>query len=334
MAYQNVGTPRFYINAMEWGSSVGVTSFSNNVWRTLPVNPTSFKYIKESEPGDNVPFMGQVDGENRDFIAILGHDIADSWFGISRNTNATDEGSSGWGDTIQLTDIVNLGELSASYEYIPTYDGFTIASFDGSGNAGIGFNMERWNNVGSVVIGSFYDMPHSPDLSLTMSREYGGIKEITTKGGASLSNANWTRPPAWGTLGAWELYSSNLGAPKPAELSQSGRRIWDLSFSYLDDGDVFGANQHLWGSPWGVQTSPPYDSEDINSNYLNTDILNNDNFYSQVIHKTAGHLPFIFQPNKDDNTNFAICKFDQKSFQFKQVAHNTYSISLKIREVW
>ena len=67
----------------------------------------------------------------------------------------------------------------------------------------------------------------------------------------------------------------------------------------------------------------------------NYNLLTDDNFYSQVIHKTnGGQLPFVFQPNKDDNTQFAICKLDMNTFQFKQVANGVYNVKLKIREVW
>ena len=68
-----------------------------------------------------------------------------------------------------------------------------------------------------------------------------------------------------------------------------------------------------------------------------TTLLEDDNFFSQVIHKTnGGQLPFIFQPdNANDNPDqFAICKFDMKEFKFEQVANGVYNIKLKIREVW
>jgi hypothetical protein len=50
----------------------------------------------------------------------------------------------------------------------------------------------------------------------------------------------------------------------------------------------------------------------------------------------GGHLPFIFQPNKDNDEidQFAICKFDMGSFNFEQVSHNVYNVKLKIKEVW
>ena len=91
-------------------------------------------------------------------------------------------------------------------------------------------------------------------------------------------------------------------------------------------------------SVWANEvTATDYESDDIdvNTGSYNKNIISDDNFYSQVIHKTnGGQLPFIFQPNKDDDTNFAICKFDQNSFSFQQTAPNLYSVKMKIREVW
>ena len=50
----------------------------------------------------------------------------------------------------------------------------------------------------------------------------------------------------------------------------------------------------------------------------------------------AGNLPFIFQPDSNNNNpdQFAICKFDMKEFKFEQVANGVYNVKLKIREVW
>ena len=126
---------------------------------------------------------------------------------------------------------------------------------------------------------------------------------------------------------AWELYS---GTPNHA-LSRSGRRVWDLSFSYLQDSDVFPDVSNL-----NNYEALGYSSSDTGTEYTNT-LLNEDTFYSQVIHKTnGGQLPFIFQPDGSNNNpdGFAICKFDMKEFKFKQVANGVYNVKLKIREVW
>ena len=87
-----------------------------------------------------------------------------------------------------------------------------------------------------------------------------------------------------------------------------------------------------------LESSGLIDSDDISdSSYYEENILSEDTFFSQVMHKTnGGQLRFIFQP---DNANFnldsfAICKFDMNTFSFEQVANGIYNIQLKIREVW
>ena len=333
MAYQSVGAPRFYINVLEWLDSIGHIPVIEERFRTLPVvrrdYPRVHNYFPGSDP-DHYDFSGMaadIGAGHRNFIALLGHEMTygvySLWFddGVGGSYAVTTEG---------YNNVVNT--TSFDNRLYSNYHGFSIATFDGSNDLVLSFNSLF--NTGSVVIGTYYDMPHSPDLNLTLTREYGGIKTLETKGGASLSNTFYTKSPNWGNAPAWELYDGTIAYP---ELSRSGRRIWDLSFSYLDDGDVFGSNQLINQTVWGVQTAPPYEEDDIRNNDggFEYNIISDYNFYSQVIHKTnGGQLPFIFQPDTNDNTQFAICKFDMKSFKFDQVANGVYSVKLKIREVW
>lgn len=205
--------------------------------------------------------------------------------------------------------------------------------------------------IGCISIGKRYQMPHSPDLNLTQTYDYGS-KEIEAKQGASLSNNMWQNPK-WGNLGAWELatvsetepFEVDQNAVNLASLARSGKKVYDLSFSYLDDGDVFGANQTLSrdDDAWqGIVTEDDYPDIDDNnvqdvdpdSDKFNKNILNDQSFYTSVIHKTnGGALPFIFQPNSEDKTNMIIAKLDMKAFSFKQVANGVYNVRLKIREV-
>jgi hypothetical protein len=61
----------------------------------------------------------------------------------------------------------------------------------------------------------------------------------------------------------------------------------------------------------------------------------------------GGHLPFIFCPDPSIEylypdgdllyprvPEFAICRFDMKSFQREQVANNVYNMKVKIVESW
>ena len=181
-------------------------------------------------------------------------------------------------------------------------------------------------------------MPHSPDLSLTLSYEYDGVKTIQTKGGATLSNASYTKPADWGG-GAWQLSSTledGTQSPIPSNL-RSGRRVWDLSFSYLADTDVFPINASThFQSALDATTQDSYADGDLNpiGSEFYTNILSGTDFFSQVWNRTmGGHLPFIFQPDKDNNNEFAICRFDMDSLEYEQAAFKVYNVKLKIREI-
>ena len=335
MAYQNVGTPRFYVDNHLFLSANGVTP--TNVGEIYNLSPGS--HSVSFDILDWYYFAADTGGESNaglvyGYIAVFGHNFADL------------------GDTfrfypdpgipvINITNTVNYHQQGSM-----SYNGWSLIAFDKTDvEATIWAGLlpapdDPLNlKISSLSIGTHYTMPHSPDLNLTMTREYGGIKTIETKGGASLSNAFYTKPAMWGDAGAWELYS---GTPTNQELSRSGRRVWDLSFSYLQDSDVWGANQMM--SSFSEYTTKGninigYESGDVDgaNNLFDDNILTSDDFYSQVIHKTnGGQLPFIFQPDKNDNnpgSGFAICKFDMKSFKFDQVANGVYNVKLKIREV-
>jgi len=275
MAYQNIATPRIYLNIPEYLASTGVVI--DPVFRTLPVSASAVIEI---------PNIGAVTLTNP-YIALLGH--TETSYTI--NTYSSD--------------IINGTQTACS-------NGFSISKLSAQPAT-----ILTTNNVGSILFGTYYDFPHSPDLNLTLSYEYGGIKETTTKGGATLTNQFYNKPPAWGAFGAWELGGT-------AAYAKSGRRVWDLSFSYLSDSSVFPDNAGLVN-----------ETNDSNATLLESDTL------QRVIHLTnGGQLPFIFQ---SDNTvsatlpkpdQFAICKFDMKEFKFEQVANSVYNIKLKIREVW
>ena len=326
MAYQNVGTPRFYVSDVQWMMNQG---FNYQIYYGISLNssinviPTNTFTFGEGEQQDTSMYGFPLSGP-MNFMFTGGHN-----FQACHGWTMLKHGS----DYIPQTEVVNYRN-----EYYPMYDGWSLSTFEE-----ISTNEALWrvyhsdyNNIPvslmSMAIGKYYDMPHSPDLNLTMSREYGGIKTIETKGGASLSNSFYRGSPAWGDAGAWELYD---GTPTNKNLARSGRRVWDLSFSYLQDSDVFGS-QVLDGGKWGDQRGYGWEAEDLSwEGKFHYNLLTDDSFYTQVIHKTnGGQLPFIFQPDVKDNTNFAICKFDQSSFSFQQTAPNLYSVKMKIREVW
>ena len=371
MAYQNVGTPRFYVCGLQWVKSLGLLNITlsddsgfiniQNPLDMIGINPSST--VNFSSGHDAVDFHLNFTKfplfSEKSWLGTFGHSFRDvDTLPHPRGIRITGGGLTfGYGDAA-FDSAVNLSATGYSdgEEEVgmlrADYDGFSMATMPTLWSGIDTLNIKFFYSIGrycnTLAMGSYYDMPHSPDLSLTMTREYGGTKTIETKGGASLSNTFYTKPPSWGDLPAWELSGTYT---QPWELSRSGRRMWDLSFSYLDDGDVWGSNQSLgvkqtaedvWTYYVPFETSGA-DSGDIlynDDSYAigyNYNILDDYNFYSQVIHKTnGGQLPFIFQPDNSDNSpqSFALCKFDMKSFQFQQQAPGLYRVSLKIREVW
>jgi hypothetical protein len=283
MPYQNVYTPRIYLNIPEYLASTGAVI--DPVFRTLPVSESAITTFHTDFGGVTL---------TNPYVAILGH----SANVINLTTTET------------TTPIIN-GTITS------TLAGFSIFDVDSMPTA-ITFTDTDEGEVadaGSILLGTYYDFPHSPDLKLSLSYSYEGIKETTTRGGATLTNQFYNKPPAWGSLGAWELG----GEPKYAK---SGRRVWDLSFSYLADSSVFPDNAGLAN-----------ETADGNSTLLEADS------FQRVIHLTnGGQIPFIFQsdgtasPPKPDQ--LAIAKFDMNSFKFDLVGNSVYNCKIKIREVW
>ena len=321
MAYQNVGTPRFYVDYLLWlkshgileSTSMQVSYHTGSPLEMVSLNPSNqYKLFEKDESVTysytDYPQAPQILDSNNainNYVAVLGHNAASANASIHFASTETLDGVGG-GILVNFTN----GN--------PAYDGFTIAVNIDFGDGGIRIHSLRDvatadHYIGCYSHGNYWDCPHSPDLNLTMTREYGGVKTIETKGGASLSNDFGSSPPKWGTTReAWQLGEQDF--------SVGGRRIWDLSFSYLSDSSVFPDNPELADAGGFEVDDTPTD------------------FMSQVLKYTRGsQLPFIFQPDKENNdpfSGFAICKFDQKSFSFQQTAPNLYSCKMKIREVW
>ena len=360
MPYQQVSQCKFYISTTDWLQSLGIgsDSYSNlgyspdvNFYGLNPSSPSTVQYVDVGQ-GTPAAILKYVYNTSLtipyNYFAILGHRLAtDSGSYYSGGSQGDLKFYIGdpWGDhsSVNTNNISGQLNWNTNNNLATGYDGFSIVDFNeiSMEHEEILLYIESLTSdiqIGRIIAGRSYTMPHSPDLSLKLSYDYSGIKTIETKGGASLSNAFYTKPPMWGdTLGAWEL---DDGHGINQALSRSGRKIYDLSFSFLDDGDIFGSNQSLAKTTMATQIAdgtPPasdFDSDDLaDDNTFNDNVLTGDNFYSQVINKTRG-LPFIFQPDVNDNTNFIIAKFDQKAFSFQQTAPGLYSTKCRIVETW
>ena len=311
MAKQNVGTPRFYIDNGLYQSQTGLWTPEADQLSLVQLNPAN----TVGKPANQIDLPRTTPIR---YIAFLGHNGGSYYPAYQPD-----------GDIENFQEIVNMTGYDETDE---ACSGFSMAIFDDRTDATsiLGVITYADSTLGAVSIGNYYEMPVAPDLSLSLEHDYSGIKKTTSMSGASFSNANWIKPPKWGDREAWQLGDF----PRP----YSGRRIWDLSFSYISDTDLEPRNYTGTGT--------------FENNLWE---YGDDNWFENVLHYTiGGQLPFIFQPDKDiiytatdtditpdgipDIINtipeFAICRFDMGTFERDQVAPGVYNIKIKVKETW
>ena len=342
--YSNFKKPAFYIPIGDYMQSLGNVEWSNDAWNDIHLlNPTKTHRIslppesqfnKNIRFKDSIPYNTIADADGYIYIFILGHNLYSEGSHLEVGLQNDEDDQDSYIVPSEIENIINYQGLVHSS---PEYNGFSIikAKVSVSNVYGItiiirnlsSYTQNRDIKIGCVSLCSKWNPPHTPDLSLTMTREYDGVKNTTTKGGATLSDASYTRGGTfWATNYAWELGTNdyNQGQSFNAESSRTmGRRIWSMKFSYLSPENVMPKTESL------NHYNTSLDLSDSN--------LYSQSFFSRVLNRIQGsHLPFIFQANDTDpNTNpdqWAIVRFDQGNFSITQAAPDLYSLSMKLRE--
>ena len=133
------------------------------------------------------------------------------------------------------------------------------------------------------------------------------------------------RPDLLGDIGQTEGFNQKA----KSGLGRKGLRSWKLTFSYIAESDMWMDNE--------VSNTLISDSEADTTLNDHNPMLSDDSFNFVWNCTLGGTLPFIFQPdNSSTGTNpdrFAICTFRENTLNVKQVAYNTYSLSITIDEV-
>ena len=209
------------------------------------------------------------------------------------------------------------------------------------------------HQLGSMVVGKYFDCPNSPDLNLTMSRRFDGIKRQRTVGGKTLANIYYDGPTEWTMNGPngtykyppFELDLATLASStddvnttineqtndfnqiSKSGIGRKGLRSWKLTFSYIAESDMWIDKE--------VSNTLISDGELTPENNDPNPMLS-DNSFNFVWNCTlGGTLPFIFTDDKDSNEpdRYAICNFRENTFNVQQVAFNTYNVSMTIDEI-
>ena len=382
MAYQNVGTPRFYINDIDYAKSVGlnISDLPAHVLASQvnPYSPSAFgveNYYKIINSNPSKPMIYDFTTQQTwvrykvierpenpaNYVAYLNHNMATTKVNIRhayRELVEDDDNSWNGGNGIP-EEIINADNGGITFNngthstfITPSYDGFSICGindatdgYNGIHDFQIKISDDDYNNgeylpkfqMGSIWVGRYYNMPHSPELDIAMTIENDGYDAITTQGGAHLNNIRYNGAPMWERADGSEIPPWTIGEPT-AVGRRRGRRVWSMNFKYLSDKDLFASN---YMSNNYTESSTGYDSADLTTDADGNDIFEyalneDDSFHAQVLNKIGNGQRFIFQP---DNNNFnpdqfAICQLQQDSLNIKQVGYGVYNISLKIREVW
>jgi len=277
------------------------------------------------------------------FCALLNHNLGTDY---TYSNNFKVVGKGGYGEGFEK-DLTESTANVINYYPNPYYNGTSIFTFNEENDYFNSFSLsyladnydDYTHQLGSFVIGKYFDAPNSPDLNLTMSRRFDGIKSQKTIGGKTLSNIYYDGPTEWTMNGPNGTYKyppfeldyptiatdEQLGYFKPKSgLGRKGLRSWKLSFSYI-------AENNMW-------------MENEVSNIITSDTGTGDNHNSMLSDKSfnfvwnctlGGTLPFIFTDDKESNEpdRYAICTFRENTFSVQQQAHNVYKVSMTIDEL-
>ena len=319
-------------------SSINYFAVLGHTFNDFSNNKVNFNMALDNIDVDNNINDTHYAGNNLDLAPITTYNCNDENNGIGfRAENAgssivrtTNETITGTNEPITLFEGVQLR----------TEDGETRkVKFELGENANDKFNTR----FGGFSYGWTYTMPHAPDMSLSFDIEYDGYDVTTTKGGNTLTNIRWNNSPLLG-FKPYHLWHEHGNDGVNMAETPTGRRVWNLKFSYFSRDDVFpmsvdGTTKKRWsaddsaGMYFYNYDNVGYDQDGNQIEELQYLGLKH-NFYTRVVNGTlGGALPFIFQPDSTID-DYAVCRFEQNSFKFRQQAPDLYEISVKIVETW
>ena len=335
MARNRVGTPKFYLDAVLLARQWGMIEAENSSG-LFYLNPSDILSLGISHPYG----FFSVSFKNRYFINsishcfVLGHNFLEDEIAFSIKGENADSSvaeylyydeekldNNGWHKLEWLDGICTDKNL----------DVLVVRLAGESGTYPLGDISAGWS----------YTMEHSSDLELTLNFSNESISTQTTKGGHTLTSAaynhqaGWIRP-AWSRGGDASVTNENF------KIFPSGRRSWNLKFSYLNDelsndsGKV-GLFPYASHDSYGIfakigTIADNLETPDVDESATLFSIKQD--FMSKVYHGTNGFmLPFLFQPDQNVD-EYAICRIDNDTASFNQVSNNVYDCSIDVVEVW
>jgi hypothetical protein len=367
--YQNVGTPRFYVNCFTYLEAIGglhKNHYGDDLFSYLRLNPTK-KHVQKDGTLNLTTHDGFNDTTNlspwngiapidligtKGFCAYLGHNMAScNAMGLLQEGVAPGGGNnSDYSGVYNVKGIVNASDDTMSIS--PQYDGWSLwtGNFSGFGVIPIedgstidGSTMQiRWE---SGTWGSVDDDAYNGRELICNSIVIGNYYDMPFAPDSIKMSYDYPRNTKQYTKNGSE-YSNVLAYKSPHWLGPA----WTLQEGFTHDTYVTEdyANTITGRRTWDLSFTSIVDSKLYAQNlhtsfYKSTtsnwdfNVFDGDDFFSRVWNRTLGSgLKFIFQPDNNNNNpdQFAICKFKQNSLEYMQVSPNVYDVKLSIEEVW
>lgn len=308
--------PRFYINLLEYQKRIGVDL---SLWKDVFYSIATQSNIIDGSiniPSSNLSTLCRGT-DNEGFTMLLNYKSAEY------NASFVKDGSSV--DPSDKIAILNGWRLLYHTEF-PNTIGFAI---DGA---------SAQVSVGCIIMGDYYDLEY-PDMKITQTYNWGKQKEIKSYTGSTYYN-NQFHVPKWGNLNPWELHDPDNNISNSGTAPQA-KREWSLSFSYIQDSDVYPATQMQ--SKYGNQLG--LNEEDLGILSADWDSTNDkfakswyqdDGIWSLYQKTLGGTIPFVMQLS---NTNFssdqfAMVKMKKNTIVFTRSSFKTYTFKVILEEVF
>ena len=317
------------------------TGTESELFDMRPLNKVDFDTSSDTD-GHVIVTLNLKSSYKKSFVAILNHNLVSaagkiriSAGNILSDVQAVDGADAetadiNWG-SVTVTEIVNADTITAgadnkSVVIEPALDGTTLFTFDESDMQYWGIQFEgnttntgnatngTWGStdlyVGGIMVGEYYDMPHSPDLSAKRSIVFDKVKQLESIGGQRFSNMT-----SYGRVGTIAGGRSPFNIANYNFTAFGGRLAYDLNFSYLNSTDLM---------PDEYQNAFSMASDDS----VVVDIWN-------ITH--GSHIPFIFSIDKDSKGDGAesehiFARFAQNSLDMTQVANDIWNVKMRIEE--
>ena len=320
---------------IETSSSEQINVVSGNsvdeLYDMRPLNQVEFNTTGNTDGHINLWFNLKANSWKVDFIAILNHNMhrADAKVKVSASETFSEVKTFNHTDADTSPNLISkLGVEAVSSNFAQADDtdswsaGHTIIELPRTTNTYYGIQFEGMVGqssltaegtfdathnlkIGCILLGQYYDMPHSPDLSVKRSIDFDGVKVQESLGGQRFSTMtqHGRRSIVDDNKSPFHTHYNSFGA-------FGGRMSYDMKFSYLNSSDVMPNN---------------YDSHDVSDEAVVEDLWN----------KTNGrHTPFIFTQDGTSTaySDYLFARFGQDKLDMTQVAPDVFNVAMRIEE--